>query len=72
MSVYIKLDKMGALSFTAVWISRRSWSRHEIDRCSEILLSTVKFCLFFHVNAYACIEILLCSEKIWNSACANL
>jgi len=32
---------MSALNFTAAWISRR-----EITRCSEILLSAVKFCLF--------------------------
>jgi len=25
ISVYMKLDKMSALSFTSVWISRQSW-----------------------------------------------
>jgi len=25
ISVYMKLDKMSVLSFTAAWISRRSW-----------------------------------------------
>jgi len=37
ISVYMKFDKMSALSFTAAWILRHK-DRREIARCSEILI----------------------------------
>jgi len=49
ISVYMKLDKVSAF---------------HCDLDFYDCLSAVKFCLFFHVNAYGCSEILLCSEEM--------